>query len=125
MVLQIEQDLLKISNPGYPLHVAKVPPGMGFVDKDPANLFFIRFDEIFNLMHLKRLAPCFIRLVALKMQLDIMAENTKKVAIMDPFYMFESIVSSPMDRVFAIKRIEEFLLANRKKEIFLMPYFAK
>ena len=121
-VLHMEHDLLKMKNPGYPLHVGKVPKGMGFVESYPADLFFIHFDEIFNLLHLKRLTPEFIHLVALKMQLDIIAENTKEIAIMDPFYMFEFIMAS-RDRVLAAQHIENFLVANKEKKIFLMPYF--
>jgi hypothetical protein len=105
--------------------VVKVPPGVGFVDKYPAEVFFIRFDDIFNVFHLRRLDPTLVRLVALRMAHDIMEENTPGVAIMDPFYMLESIMASPGDRVLATKHIEQFLVANKNKEIFLMPYFPK
>jgi hypothetical protein len=122
-VLMKEEELLRMKNPGYPLHVGKVPKGMGFVDTYPGDLFFVHFDEIFNLVHLKRLDPFFIRLMSLKMQIDLDAEHAKNVAIMDPFYMYESIMSCPGDRVVAAKHIENFLLANKEKSTFLMPYF--
>jgi hypothetical protein len=32
-VLYMEQELLKMKSPGYPLHVAKVPTGMGFANQ--------------------------------------------------------------------------------------------
>jgi hypothetical protein len=54
-VLHVEKELLKMRSPSYPVHVVKVPKGMGFVDNHPAEVFFIRFDDIFNLFHLRRL----------------------------------------------------------------------
>ena len=34
-VLHVEKELLKMKSPTYPVHVVKVPKGMGFVDKKP------------------------------------------------------------------------------------------
>ena len=66
-----------------------------------------------------------VRLVALKMAHDIMEERTQGVAIMDPFYMLEGTMAHPRDRVLATRHIEQFLVANKNKEIFLIPYFAE
>ncbi|KAK1693398.1 hypothetical protein QYE76_010095 [Lolium multiflorum] len=41
-VQYLERQLLKSKNPSYPLFVAKVPTGMNFVEKYPADLCFIR-----------------------------------------------------------------------------------
>ena len=38
-----------------------------------------------------------------------------------PFYMLESVMRSLGDRVIAKKQIEKFLVANKHKEIILMP----
>jgi hypothetical protein len=64
-VLHMEQELLKPKSPGYPLHVAKVPTGMGFVDEYPWSLCFIRSDDIFNVFRMKSLHLTVVRLVAL------------------------------------------------------------
>ena len=103
--------------------MVKVPKGMGFVDKDPAEVFFLRFDDIFNMFHLKRLHPTLVRLVALSMAHQIIREETPGIAIMDPYYMLESNLRNPGDRVIVTKQIEEFLVANKQKEIILLPYF--
>ena len=38
--------------PTYPVFPVKVPKGMGFFDKPPFDMFFLRFHEIFNMFHL-------------------------------------------------------------------------
>jgi len=124
-LLHMEKELLKSSSPSYPLHVVRVPLGVGFVDKYPAELFFLRFDDIFNVFNLRRLDPTVVRLVALKMAHVIMEESTPGVAIMDPFYMLQGTMAHPRDRVLATKHIEQFLVANKDKEICLIPYFAE
>lgn len=124
-VLHLENDLLKSKTPSYPLHVAKVPAGYGFVDGYPADLIFIRFDDIFNLFNIRRLHRTFIRLVALKMAYTIMIEKTPGIAVMDPFYMMESVMANPRDRVVATAAIENFMVENKDKQTCLMPYFAE
>ena len=94
-VLQLEKDLLRMKSPTYPVFVVKVPKGMGFLDKSPAEVFFIRFDDIFNMFHLKRLHPTLVRLVALSMAHQIIREDTPGIAIMDPYYMLESNLRNP------------------------------
>ena len=64
-----------------------------------------------------------VRLVALKMVHDIMEESTPGIAIMDPFYMLKGTMAHPRDRVLATRHIEQFLVGNKNKEIFLIPYF--
>ena len=124
-VLQMEKELLKSSSPSYPLFMVRVPLGVGFVDKYPAELFFLRFDDIFNVFNLRRLDPTLVRLVALKMAHDIMEESTPGVAIMDPFYMLQGTMAHPRDRVLATKHIKQFQVANKNNEIILIPYFPK
>ncbi len=50
-VLMIERRLLADKDPSHPVFMVKVPPGLGFVDNAPADLFFLRFDDIFNMFH--------------------------------------------------------------------------
>ena len=122
-VLYMEQELLKMKSLSYPLHVAKVPTGMGFVDQYPADLCFIRFDDIFNIFRMKSLHFTVVRLVALSLASQIIREGTPGIAIMDPFYMRESIICNPGDRTIATKQIEDFFLLNIKKSGILIPYF--
>ena len=102
-VLEVEKQLLQSKSPTYPVFVVKVPKGMGFVDKDPAEVFFLRFDDIFNMFHLKWLHPTLVSLVALSMAHQIIREETPGIAIMDPYYMLESNLRNPGDRVIVTK----------------------
>ena len=52
-----------------------------------------------------------------------MREETPAIAIMDPYYMLESNLGDPRDRLIVTKYIEDFLVANKQKEIILLPYF--
>jgi hypothetical protein len=54
-IMYLENQLLKERNPGYTVHVVKVPTNMGFVDGYPGDLFFIRFEYIFRLLHMFRM----------------------------------------------------------------------
>ena len=52
-VLFIENELLKSKSPSYPLFLVRVPLGVGFVEKYPAESFYLRFDDIFNVFNLR------------------------------------------------------------------------
>ncbi|KAK1650802.1 hypothetical protein QYE76_068607 [Lolium multiflorum] len=91
-VQYLERQLLKSKNPSYPLFVAKVPTGMNFVEKYPADLCFIRFNDIFSIYRMQMLHFSVVRLVALSLSSQIVKEGTPTIAIMDPFYMRESII---------------------------------
>ncbi|KAK1610161.1 hypothetical protein QYE76_033834 [Lolium multiflorum] len=86
-ILMKEKLLLKERNPSYPIVIAKVPTGFGFVNTYPADLMFIRYEDIFRLLHMQQLDRNLVRLVSLSMAHDIAMENTAHIAIMDPFYM--------------------------------------
>jgi hypothetical protein len=51
----LEEHLLKEKNPGYTVYTIKVPEGYGFVDQSPAEIFFVRYKDIYNLLHSNRL----------------------------------------------------------------------
>ena len=85
----LEERLLQQPNPAYRLFVGKVPKGFGFVDYVPADSVFLRFDDIFNMFHQKRLHPSLVRLVALRMAYDLSKAENKYLGIMDPYYMLE------------------------------------
>jgi hypothetical protein len=122
-VLHVENLLLKSKDPGYPLFVAKVPTGMNFVEKYPADLCFIRFNDIFSIYRMQALHFSVVRLVALSLSSQIVKEGTPTIAIMDPFYMRESIICNAGDRAIATQQVEDFMLANIKKGAILIPYF--
>ena len=87
-----------MASPSYPVFVGMVPKGFGFVDTYPGDVMFLRFNDIFDMYHMRRLYPTFVRLVALSMAHKIMKEETPGVAIMDPYYMVEWILRSPEER---------------------------
>jgi hypothetical protein len=122
-VRHLEKQLLKSKNPSYPLFAAKVPTGMNFVEKYPADLCFIRFNDIFSIYRMQALHFSVVRLVALSLSAQIVKEETPTIAIMDPFYMRESIICNAGDRAIATQQVEDFMLANIKKGAILIPYF--
>jgi hypothetical protein len=83
-VLMKERLLLKERYPSYPVLMAKVPTGFGFVTTYPADLMIIRYEGIFGLFHMHRLERNLVRLVSLSMAHDIVTDNTPHIAIMDP-----------------------------------------
>ena len=100
-----------------------MPKGFGFVDSPPADILFLRFEDIFKMYHQKRLHPSLVRLVALRMAFDLSKAENPHVAIMDPYYMHEWIVRNEPTTV--SRYVEEFLVANKDKKMVLVPYFAE
>ena len=52
-----------MKNLTYPVFVGRVPKGLGFVDTSPGDVLILRFDDVFDMFHMKRLYPTFVRLV--------------------------------------------------------------
>ena len=122
-VLTRELQLLKMNDPAYPVFAVKVPEGMGFVEEPPADVFFLRFDAIFNMFHLKRLDRTMVRLFALSMAHQVIKEKTPRIAIVDPYYMIESNFSTPEGWLFMTERLQATMAENKKKDYILLPYF--
>ena len=99
----------------------RVPTNFGFVTTYPADLIFIRYEDIFGLFHMHRLDRNLVRLVTLSMVHDLIVENTPGVAIMDPFYMTPRITEN--EQAFLATYIKDFLVTNKDKQCFLIPYF--
>ena len=74
-VLRVEKVLIASKDPGYPLYVVKVPRKLSYVDCFPADKFFLRFDYIFDMFHVKKLDFTFVRLYALHMNYIIGVEQ--------------------------------------------------
>jgi hypothetical protein len=64
-VLRWELELLKLKHLAYPIFVVKVLEGLGFVDWPPMDLFYLRFDDIFNMLNTKWLHRSMVRLFVL------------------------------------------------------------
>ena len=124
-ILTIETRLLREKHPSYPVFMAKVPLNMGFITTLPADMIILRFSEIFNLFHLYRLDHSLVRLFSLSMAMTVKRDQTPGVAILDPFYMRESVVMDDGDASFASAYIKDFMLQNASKDFFLMTYSPK
>ena len=125
LVLREEKILLQMPYPTYPVFVAKVPKGFGFVDKPPADVFFLRFDDIFAMFHFQRLHRSWVRLFALSEAYQLIQEReyTPKIAIIDPYYMIESNLESPDGMTTVTTYIQDFFVSNKEKDVLLLPYF--
>src|SRR3990170_6533853 len=90
-VLQREKSLIASENPGYPLYVVNVPRQRFYVDTFPAEKFFLRFDYIFDMFHLKKMDFTFVRLFALHMNYIIRIEQIPYICVADPYFMHEGL----------------------------------
>src|SRR4051812_786753 len=114
--------LLREKNPSYLVFMAKVPLDMGFVNNVPADMIIVRFSEIFNLFHLKRLDHSLIFMFSLSLSMTIRRDQTQNVAILDPFYMRESVLMDDGEAIIAAGYIRDFMLENMSKDLFLTTY---
>jgi hypothetical protein len=122
-IMYLEDQLLRKKNPRYLVYVVKVPTNVGFVDGYPGELFFIRFKDIFRLLHMFRIDKSLVCLISLSMAHDIIVERRGRIVIMDPFYMDELFLGAPGNRAIVSKYIKDFMVANKDKDCFLIPYF--
>ena len=122
-VLAREKSLLIAKDPGYPLYAAQVPGGKLYVERWPANKFILRFDYIYDMFHMTKLDFQFIRMYALYLNYFIRIENIKYICVADPYYMHESFLAVCKEhRDYASKYLGEFMIANKDKEVILLPY---
>jgi hypothetical protein len=54
-ILYLEQRQLAENDSTYPLYMAKVPKGKGFIEAASADIMLLRFADIFDLFHMYRL----------------------------------------------------------------------
>ena len=115
--------LLKDKNPNYPVFTAKVPKDSDFVHEAPADLFFIAYEDDFNLFHSKRLDYNLVRLYALNQAMRIRRDNTPYVKVVDPYYMRDSLlVEGSRTRTMATEYLQRFMLTNKRKNNLLVPF---
>ena len=91
-MLAREKSLLITKEPGYPLYAAQVPSGKLYVETWPASQFILRFDYIYDMLHMTKLNFEFIRMYALYLNYFIRIENIKYICVADPYYMHESFL---------------------------------
>jgi hypothetical protein len=98
---------------------------IGHVDNGCSiNLIIKRgFEDIFRLLHIFRMDKSLVRLISLSMAYDIIIEKRGRVTIMDPFYMDEVFLGAPGNWAIVSKYIKDFMVDNKDKNCFLMPYF--
>ena len=69
----------------YPIFMANVPEGKGFVDSAIGGTIVLRFDDIFAVFNLHPLHYTFVRLFSLSMEMRIIRDKTPDIVIVDPF----------------------------------------
>ena len=124
-VLSMEKRRLSENDVAYPVFVAKVPEGKGFVDSAIGGMIVLRFDDIFAMFNLHLLHYTFVRLFSLSMEMRIIRDKTPDIVIVDPFYMRAKLLGSAGDRQVASSYLEGVILANPDKDNFLVPYFSE
>jgi hypothetical protein len=122
-VLRREKSLIASKNLGYPLYVVNVPQQRLYVDTFPAKKFFLRFEYIFDMFHLKKLDFTFVRLFALYMNYIIRIEQIPYICVADPYFMHEGFLAVCQEhREYARDYIADFMVGNKDKETILLPY---
>jgi hypothetical protein len=119
----LEERLLKEKNPGYPVYTNKVPEGHGFVDRAPADIFFVRYEDIYNLLHSKRLDYNLVHLYSLHMALKAKREKTKSIVIVDPYYMHDIALANEGDWAMVKEYLGNIFVENPTIDSILLPCF--
>jgi hypothetical protein len=122
-VLLTEKSLLASKDPGYPLYAVRVPEGRGYVDTRPSEVFFLWFDDIFDMFLTRRLNFTIVRLFVLHMSSVLKREVVNEICVADPYYMHESFLTlGDFERKAARDYLEDFMIKNKDNEIILLPY---
>ncbi|KAK1629632.1 hypothetical protein QYE76_003947 [Lolium multiflorum] len=120
----LESVLLKEKDPNYPVFSVKVPSDQNFVHEDPADIFFIAFEDVFNLFHSKRLDYNLVRLYAINLQMKINRERPRHIAVADPYYMRDSqLQDGSRTRTKVVRYLQNFMLMYKESNTILLPVF--
>jgi hypothetical protein len=119
----LEEHLLKEKNPRYPVYRIKVPEGHGFIDRAPADIFFVRYEDIYNVLHSKRLDYNLVRLYSLHMALKAKREKTKGIVIVDPYYMRDVALANEQDQAMVKEYLGNIFVENPTIDSILLPCF--
>jgi hypothetical protein len=123
IIQYLEERLLKEKNPGYPVYTIKVPKGHGFVDRAPADIFFVRYKDIYNLLHSNRLDYNLVHLYSLHMASKAKREKTKGIVIVDPYYMRDVALANKGDRAMVKEYLGNIFVENPTIDSILLPCF--
>ena len=86
-------------------------------------MFIPRFDYIYNMFPMTKLDFQFIRMYALYIDYVTRRESINYICVADPYYMHESFLEVCKEhREYASKYLGEFMIANKDKEVILLPY---
>ena len=122
-MLQREKSLIASENLGYPLYVVNVPWQRSYVHTFPVEKFFLRFDYIFDMFHLKKLDFTFVRLYALHMNYLIGVDQIPFICVADPYFMHEGFLAVCAEHhEYARDYVAAFMVVNKDKEAILVPY---
>jgi hypothetical protein len=119
----LEERLLKGKNPGYPAYKIKVPEGHGFVDRSPTKIFFVWYEDIYNLLHSNHLDYNLVRLYMLHMALKAKREKTKGIMIVDPYFMRDVALANEGDRATVKEYLGNIFVENPNIDSNLLPCF--
>jgi hypothetical protein len=115
--------LLKEKNPEYPVYTIKVPEGHGFVDRAPADIFFVRYEDVYNLLHSNRLDYNLVRLYSLHMALKAKREKTQGIMIVYPYNMRDVALANEGDRAMVKEYLRNIFVENPTIDSILLPCF--
>src|SRR5215216_2034822 len=106
--------------------MAHVPEGKFYVDTRPAEVFFLRFEHIFEMFLTRRLDFTIVRLFALHMSSVMKREEVSQICVANPYYMHESFLSlGDFEHENAGEYLQNFMVQNKDQEIVLLPYHPK
>jgi hypothetical protein len=123
-ILYLETRQLGDNDSSYLLYMAKVPTGRGFVEDAPADIMLLQFADIFDVFHLNRLYQTLVRLFSLSMAMQVIRDKTPGIAVVDPYYMRESQLSTLEGKKVASEYLSVVMRKNIGKDL-LMAYFPK
>ena len=85
-------------------------------------MIFLRFDYIFEMLHMRWIDFTFVRLYALHLNYLVKKEELSNIAVADPYYMYENFLNQDdLERKSAEEYILKFMLANKEEEMILLP----
>jgi hypothetical protein len=120
--LYIEQHRIKDKDESYNVFKVKVPEVLGFIFDVPADIFYVRHSDIFDLLRGIQLHDTLVRLYTLNLASNIIRDGTPGLAIVDPYYMRDVILRTPTGYRAAVDYLKGFLLAHSDKANILVPY---
>ena len=99
--------------------MVNLPRQRSYVHTCPADKFFLRFDYIFDMFHLKKLDFTFVRLFALYMNYIIGIQQIPYIFVADLYFMHEGFLAVCAEyREYARDYIVDFMVSNRTRRRF-------